>query len=90
MLFRSGVKVCDEWLSFPVTIGVGVKSVRGFGFVDSSGDSRFVVLGFGEWLEGEQVVVVVGRCRSSGRRSGHDFRAAKAKRWKRVDCIGVF
>lgn len=32
---------------------VGVNSVRGFGFVDSSGDSRFEVLGFGEWLEGE-------------------------------------
>ena len=69
---------------------VGVNSVRGFGFVDSSGDSRFEVLGFGEWFEGEQVVVVVGRCWSSKCLSGHDFRAAKAKRWKRVDCIGVF
>ena len=64
--------------------------MRGFGFVDSSGDSRLEELGFGEWLEGEQVVEVVGRCWSSERRSGHDFRAAKAKRWKRVDCIGVF
>ena len=38
---------------------VGVNSVRGFGFVDSSGDSRLEELGFGEWLEGEQVVEVV-------------------------------
>ena len=35
-------------------------------------------------------MVVVGRCRNSRCRSGHDFRAARAKRWKRVDCIGVF
>ena len=49
---------------------VGVNSVRGFGFVDSSGDSRLEELGFGEWLEGEQVVEVVSRRIVTGKQIG--------------------